>query len=200
MSNTKKPGFGSWSINNFTFDYIREILPEGKTILELGSGFGTGELAKHYKMYSIEDNPEFIGKYDSKYIYAPIRKYGDQDCKVDFSTPPDIPAEESAVRIKCNQTGVLEPQSELQFGWYDPDVVKASLPDEYDLILVDGPNGQFGRGGFYKYLDWFNTDVPIIIDDIGRECEFVMMEKISEKLNIPYIVLPCDTVGVIWKN
>ena len=68
-------GFGGWAISKTCFDYIRELLPGGKVILELGSGEGTAELAKYYRMYSIENQKEWINKYDSTYIYAPIKKY-----------------------------------------------------------------------------------------------------------------------------
>ena len=33
--------FGDASIDESLYDYIREILPPGSTILELGSGWGT---------------------------------------------------------------------------------------------------------------------------------------------------------------
>ena len=172
--------FGGWSINKECFEYIREILPSGKTILEFGSGFGTEQLSKHYKMYSIENYKEWVGKYDSTYIYAPIKQYeiagsdlfGDED----FFTAPDIPE---------------------NIAWYDPDIVKNNLPSHYDLILVDGPNGTFGRGGFYKYLDWFNTDVPIIIDDVGRDAERILMEKVSDAVGREYKVLSDNSTGVI---
>ena len=125
-------------------------------------------------------NKLYIGKYKSTYIHAPIRNYeiggselfGDEE----FFTAPDIPE---------------------QKGWYDPDIVKKNLPTQYDLILVDGPNGRFGRGGFYKYLDWFNTDVPIIIDDVGRDAERILMEKVSETVGREYKILSDDVTGVI---
>ena len=178
--------FGGWSINEVCFDYIKDILPDGKIILEFGSGFGTEQLAKHYKMYSIENYKEWIGKYNSTYIYAPIKQYevggsnifGNEDY---FTAPVGIPGEKHSE----------------QSGWYDPDIVEKNLPSHYDLILVDGPNGMFGRGGFYKYLDWFNTDVPIIIDDINRDGERIMMEKISEKIGRDYTILSDNVTGVI---
>ena len=42
-----------------------------------------------------------------------------------------------------------------------------------------------------------STDVPIIIDDIKRESERILMEKISEKLNRPYLILEDKDTGVI---
>ena len=74
-------------------------------------------------------------------------------------------------------------------GWYNPDVVKAFLSDkEYDMIIVDGPNGFIGRGGFYKHIDMFDTDNLIVIDDFyGQRPETVMVQAIVKKLGRDYI-------------
>lgn len=154
---------GGWSIQESCYNFIKSILPEGSTILELGSGAGTGYLSKHYKMYSIENYEEWINKYNSTYIYAPIKYYNDE------WTAPNLPGE----------------KGRSQIGWYDVDIIKSNLPDKYDLILVDGPNGTFGRGGFLKHLDLFNTNIPIIFDDINRE-EKELMIKVSEAIGRPY--------------
>jgi len=52
---------------------IRNNLEDGKTILELGSGSVTSELCKYYKVYSIEHDVKYVGKYPgSTYIHAPL--------------------------------------------------------------------------------------------------------------------------------
>ena len=61
-----------WAIDDGLYKYIRKILPDGGTILELGSGEGTGELAKHYKMYSVEHDKEWMNKHKSTYFYTPL--------------------------------------------------------------------------------------------------------------------------------
>lgn len=66
-------GWGGFSIDKEVLDLIKTILPNGGTILELGSGWASGELSKHYTVYSIEHNQEWIDKYDTNYIYAPIK-------------------------------------------------------------------------------------------------------------------------------
>ena len=172
--------FGKASISEVCYNFIRENLTEGKTILELGSGWATGELGKYYNMISIEHDGQWIEQHNSDYIYAPIRLYNES------WTKPDIDEND---------------------GWYDVDDVKFHLQDKkYDMILVDGPPGwlnsagpgkTIGRGGFYKHMDLFNTDVPIIIDDIDRAPEMYLLKLVSKKLNRPYIILDDKATGVI---
>lgn len=162
---------GGWAIQESCYNFIKEILPEGKTILELGSGLGTKYLAQHYKMYSIENYLEWVNKYDSEYIFAPIKNYDD------VWTAPELPGENGPT----------------QTGWYNPMFLEDNLPENYDLILVDGPNGMFGRGGFLKHLDMFNTKVPMIFDDINRDAEYQMMIKVSEIVGRPWKSLDKNT-------
>jgi len=172
--------FGNSSISKICYNYIKEILPEGKAILELGSGFGTGELAKDYKMISIEHDGRWIEQYESDYIYAPIKFYDDE------WKAPNIPGNE---------------------GWFSPlDVQRGLEGKKYDLILVDGPPGypnynqtgkRIGRAGFLKHINLFNTSVPIIVDDIDRDYEMMLLEELSKHLNKPYKILEDKSVGVI---
>jgi hypothetical protein len=67
-----RPQFGPWTIGPNLFAKIRELLPDGGTILELGSGDGTGLLAEHYTMFSVEHDLAFVGRHDSTYVHAPI--------------------------------------------------------------------------------------------------------------------------------
>jgi len=66
------PKLGGWSINPEVYRFIKENLPQGSTILELGSGYGTEVLSKDFTMYSIEHDERFVGKYTSTYIHAPM--------------------------------------------------------------------------------------------------------------------------------
>ncbi len=63
--------FGGWSIDKKLYDEMVKILPEGKTILEFGSGAGSVELRKRWKLYSIEDDKNYINNIDN-YIHAPL--------------------------------------------------------------------------------------------------------------------------------
>lgn len=70
LSHTK---FGGWAIDKKVYDYLVTNLAPKSTILELGSGYGTGQLAKHFSMVSVEHLQKWLGKYQSRYIYAPLR-------------------------------------------------------------------------------------------------------------------------------
>jgi hypothetical protein len=61
-----------YMISKELYDWILENIPKGSRILELGSGDGTGLLAEHYTMFSIENNENWLNKYPSIYIHAPI--------------------------------------------------------------------------------------------------------------------------------
>lgn len=156
-----------WTISDALLEYLKVNLPEGKTILELGSGNGTAELVKHWKVYSIEQNKQWVGVVpESTYIYAPMTPFKE---------------------MKRHGGGC----------WYDRRVLEIELPKiQYDLILVDGPCPDNGgnRAGFFKYIHLFNTDVPIIFDDINRAKDWYILLSIQNKLNRSVLV-PVDPSG-----
>lgn len=144
-------------------EYIEKLLPQGSTILELGSGHGTLRLAARFKMISVEHDKRFVGLAPSTYIYAPITPFR-KPCAV---FPDDT-------------------------GWYDRDVLRAWLPTlTYQLILCDGPPNFIGRGGFYKYKELFNLNVPLIFDDAHRPAVLKILQRFSAHLRRPYTVHGC---------
>tara|TARA_R110002074_G_scaffold21185_1_gene66134 strand:+ start:449 stop:955 length:507 start_codon:yes stop_codon:yes gene_type:complete len=63
---------GGWAITQQCFDWILDNVPLGSKVLEFGSGDGTGELAKHFEMTSIEESSDWLNIHPSKYIHAPL--------------------------------------------------------------------------------------------------------------------------------
>ena len=58
------------SINENCVNLIKRLLPSGGTILEFGSGEGTTWLADAgYKMYSVENQPEWMDKFPNHTTY-----------------------------------------------------------------------------------------------------------------------------------
>lgn len=151
----------TWIVSDELIALVRSLIPAGSTILELGSGRGTGVLGEHFKMISIEHDEKWLHQFPSRYIHAPIEKFRKQ-CGV---FPNDV-------------------------AWYNRGVLRRELPKlpPYHLILVDGPPNRYGRGGFYKWIDLFRTDVPMVFDDAHRGREQRLMAKLSAKLRRPYTV------------
>lgn len=66
---------GGWSISEDLFEYIRRVLPDESTILELGSGWGTSKLVEYYTVYSVEDDPQYWDKYHDNYLHVPLKTH-----------------------------------------------------------------------------------------------------------------------------
>lgn len=64
-----------WAISIPVFEWIYNNIPHRSTILELGSGNGTKELCKHYRVYSIEENKKWADNSPSKCFFAPIADF-----------------------------------------------------------------------------------------------------------------------------
>jgi len=150
--------FGNWSIDEICFEKIIELLPSGKTILEFGSGFGSGELSKYYNVYSIEHDMKWINKYNTNYIYAPLKSI-----KEDNS-------------INWYDVDIIKNKIPKNY-----DLILVDGPPKNS-----SKNGN-GRMGFYYNLHLFSLNNKIIIfDDVERKNDFFNMEQISKKINKPY--------------
>lgn len=134
--------WGGSGIEKIVFDRICEIIPSGSHILELGSGkVSTGAFCTRFNVTSVDDNPEYLGIYPAKYIYAPLVN-----------------------------------------GWYDPDMIYANIPKDYDLIFIDGPAGTGNRNGFLHNLALFRLDVPMVFHDTHRQAERELCENVAKVL------------------
>lgn len=66
--------WGGSGIEKVVFDFIRDRIPEGSTVVELGAGLvSTKALSRFYNLYSVEHDEKFIGLVDGvNYIHAPL--------------------------------------------------------------------------------------------------------------------------------
>jgi len=133
-------------------DRLFELVGPNAHILELGSGEGTIELKKRF-------NEVTTVEHDSEYL--------NQAENVTYVHAP------------------LKPYSDKYFRdatlWYDPEIIK-TIDGSYDAILVDGPKGSQGRGGFFTNLHLFKLNVPILFDDVHRMWEFRLMGRVAQAL------------------
>jgi len=68
--------------------------------------------------------------------------------------------------------------------WYDIDRISPYLETGFDLILVDGPPSEIGREGLLLHLDRFHSIPLWIIDDVLREKDQNIADKICLKLGM----------------
>jgi len=154
---------GGWALDIAAIDWIREHLAPGSTILEFGSGAGTDALSEHYRMFSVENDPAWVGKYNSTYIHAPI----------------------------VGGRGRIRRGVGRRWGWYDTDILCREMPSDYDMILVDGPPGYIGRGGFLTNIHLFRRDVPILLDDTNRSEEMTLRDGVAAALGRTWEEFKC---------
>jgi len=64
--------YGGYSVDRELIDLMIDLVPSG-TLLEFGSGRATEVFSKYYTVYSVEENSEWLNKYNSNYIHAPIK-------------------------------------------------------------------------------------------------------------------------------
>jgi hypothetical protein len=72
--------------------------------------------------------------------------------------------------------------------WYDPELLASVLPEDYDLLFINGPEGRYGKFGLLENINLFNSEIPIILSDTIRENEAGIARELAYKLNRPLYV------------
>jgi len=145
--------------------YMAGRLCDGSRVLEIGAGTGTEALSKLYEVTSIEHDPVWFNLYpDVNYIHAPL---------VDFEDGYFV-------------TNTM---------WYDREALQ-NLPmlDKFDAIIIDGPPGNVGRGGFLKNIDLFKSDL-YIFDDTHRLWDFRNAGGVADHFGVTF---ETHTNGFRW--
>jgi len=138
---------GGWSFEPELYHFLRENLPDGSTILELGSGQGTEVLSQHYRMISIEHNHRFVNKYNSTYIHAPMVGYW-YDTSILESIIPGMWGTYDCILVD----GPVGSESRSRIGFWE----NITMFDTSKLILVDDTNRDGEKMLFEKIVDYVN--------------------------------------------
>ena len=139
-----------WMMPMAIHTWLSENIKEGSTILEFGSGHGSIELAKRYDLISIEHDKQWIGISESRYVHAPIT---------------DNPIS----------------QENNQVGWYETTSITEIVQEiPISVFIIDGPPGDIGRHGILSIIDSLPKDAVFIIDDIHRNAEADLFQKLSQ--------------------
>jgi hypothetical protein len=65
---------GGWAISEELYGWLERNVPPGQTVVELGSGQGTADLCKRWKVWSVEHDPTWAGSVkQANYVLAPLR-------------------------------------------------------------------------------------------------------------------------------
>ena len=82
-----------------------------------------------------------------------------------------------------NTTYIYAPLKDYSsYKWYDTSYLR--LPQHYDAVLINAPNGNIGKIGLYHNISILkNTKVPFFISDIQNNNENVVFNALSKKLN-----------------
>lgn len=163
--------FGGWAIDIECYKKILEILPRGNTILELGSGLATNKLSEKYKMFSIEHDENWVNKYNSTYIYAPL--------VYDYNNPI----------INWYDVKILKEKLPTEY-----DLILVDGPPGGASI------NKMTRDGFRRNIDLFNIENTLIIfDDIQRKEEMWSMNMLVSELNRRFEIFTGGTGNNIKK-
>jgi hypothetical protein len=126
----------------------------------MGSGSGTEALSKKYNMISIEHDVKWVGKYDSKYIHAPLTP--------DYNNPI----------INWYDTNVIKNELVDKY-----DLILIDGPPG-----GASPN-KLTRDGFRRNIDLFDiTECIIVFDDLHRKEEMDLMMLLVKQINRKYEV------------
>jgi len=129
--------------------------------------------------------------YHSSFVEYVVENYDDSTCILEigaglhstkvFAEKYKVYSVESKQQfINAYHDNYIHVPLDLATQWYKPDVLHDALPDDYDLLILDGPEGLYRppmvlpdkmvvRYGFYT-ISWpfIKKDVPIIVDDTNR--------------------------------
>ncbi len=124
----------NWMLPNEAINWIYDNIPSDSSILELGSGFGTEILSKKYKMTSIEQDEDWLYKFKTNYIYAPIEN---GFYKVDnLSNLPkyyDLLIIDGPTKISGGRMGIIE---HLDFFFLDCPIIIDDTNREDELYIT----------------------------------------------------------------
>lgn len=141
-------------------DFIYDEVGSDAIILEIGSGAGTHRLVELFcKVYTIEHSERWA-------------KEIPKEATLLYS--PLIPYEDKYYRDATY--------------WYDHNILHNILPTDYNVIIVDGPKCNHGRGGFDTYFSLFKKDCLIVFDDVHRLWDFRLAGRVAQKLNKDLII------------
>lgn len=138
-----------WSLCDGVLRAVTQLTDEQSIILEFGSGYGSKLISEKRRLLSIEHDKDFVNQFEG----------------VNYLYAP-------LIRIE-SVNGFKDTH------WYNLETIQDMLPNEIDLIIIDGPPENIGRAGILHNLDKFSSTKYWVIDDVQRADDQKLANYIS---------------------
>lgn len=140
---------GGWSFEKDLYLFLRKHLEDGSVILELGSGYGTEVLSKHYTLFSIEHNKKFVDRYQSTYIHAPMKGHW-YDVDIVKNKLAELNSKYDCIFVD----GPVGSESKNRIGFFE----HIDLFNTDVMLIIDDTNREGERHLFNKVIEHLGKD------------------------------------------
>lgn len=187
-----------WGISLLGFTKLLELIKnnnnEELNVLEFGSGISTMFLSdvvknkiKKLKITSLDNDVNFMYKKSDNEDYVKLLVRGLVECN-DTNYQKQLTDKKYDKSLMYNKTSILEPTQKNNF--YD--IQENDLQGLYDLIILDGPNGNGRNLSFLHIEKYVKKDTIIFIDDYNH---YDFLEKCQSFFNTEIIFQHTEGVG-----
>lgn len=187
-----------WGISLLGFSKLLEIITSNKknnlNVLEFGSGTSTMFLSdivkngiKSLTITSFDNDVEYMYKKTDDEVYLNLLVRGLVECN-DENYQKQLTNKNYERGLMQTKTSALEPRQKNNF--YD--VSENDLQGIYDLVILDGPNGNGRNFSFLHIKNHIDTGSIIFIDDYNH---YDFLEQCQAMYNIEIIFQHTEGVG-----
>ena len=129
----------NWSLCDGAIEAVKQLSNLNTNTLEFGSGYGSSLVSQFTNLFSVEHEEAFVGEFSG----------------VNYIYAPLEP--------------ILPLSGFDETCWYSAKVIKTNLPENCNLVIVDGPPEKYGRSGLLRHLNLFSSKTVWIVDDVLRD-------------------------------
>lgn len=155
MNPLKLDIWGGWALSLDGAEYIAEQIKQHQPQTIAETGSGSSTLL----LASLSNNV---------YSFEHTRKYYNNTKKL-------LDKHKQSVNLSLSEL------VETKHGWqYD-----TTPPNNIDLLLIDGPQGWFGRGGvLYQFMPYLSDNFVVLLDDANRPKEQAILKQWQKDFSV----------------
>ncbi len=174
-----------WGLHRKTCEYMLEISDKIKNVVEFGSGGSTKflldmreSLSLNFSIDSFDHNDIYCFKVNKEYTNFKLNIR--QLIQYDNETYNEMFLNKKTSDKYTIATDIHN--TRLQNSFYD--IKKSDLKDEYDLVILDGPNGNGRNIGYLHLINKLKSGAIIIIDDYDH---YDFVQKCKHMFNVELV-------------